>query len=290
MKEIRSQIAYKDIQVRDGFNARKQFKDIEELADSIKRNGLIHPLVVREGGPDKEGNRKFILIAGERRYRALGLLGYTQVEVKIRKVNEAEATDINIAENDERKDLEPLERAERYQFLMKEGKLTQAQLAKKVGRSEAYVSQTLALLRGVAPEVQKAVAEKKITPTIAREMTPLTPAQQREVLKEVEEKKAKTGKAPSLSELKDSIDDKKAKSTKPKRGKKAVTFDHEKIKAVKEAYEGKEFNLRPKQALLEKMGQLVSRLDNPQLSEEKKPALKAQIAAFEFCFGQRDNL
>lgn len=290
MKEIRSVISYKDIVVREGFNVRKKFKDIEELADSIKTNGLIHPMVVREGGPDKDGNRKFILVAGERRYRALGLLGYTQVEVKIRKINEAEASSINLAENDERDALEPMERAERYQRLMKEGKYTQAQLAKKVGKSEAYVSQTLALLRGVAPEVQKAVADKTITPTIARELTPLTVPQQREVIKEAEEKKTKTGKAASLSELKDSIDEKKAKSTKPKRGKKAIVFDHEKIKTVKEAYEGKEFNLRPKQALLEKMGQLVSRLDNTQLSEDKKPLIKAQLAAFEFCFSQRDSL
>lgn len=290
MKEIRSLIPYKDIVVADDFNVRKKMGDIQELADSIQKIGLIQPLVVREGGPDKDGNRKYTLVSGERRYRALALLGVTTVEVKIKKINQDEALDINLAENEERKDLEPLERAARYKFLMEHSKLTQAQLAKKIGKSEAFVSQTLTLLRNLDPSVQKAIENKEITPTIAREISTLSKAQQVEVLTEANEKKAKRGKAASLSELKDSIEEKKAKNGKSKKGgRPTVEYDHEKIKVAREAYKDLELTPRPKQALLEAMGALVARLDNPNLSDEKKPVVKAQIATLEFVLGQRER-
>lgn len=292
MRDIRAMVAYKDIVVRDGFNVRTTMKGIKELAESITINGLLQPLVVREGGPDKDGKRKFVLIAGERRYRALGLLGKAEVDVKITKMNAEAEHRANIAENDHRMDLEPLDRARRYKFILDNTKgMTQAKLAKDSGVSEAYVSQTLALLKSVAPEVQKAVADKTITPTIAREIATLTKDQQREVLKEVEDTKAKKGKAPTLSDLKDSIDEKKTKNGKPKRGKPAVVYDADKIKGAKAAYEGVSFDgPKPKQAFLEMLGLLVGRLDNPQLSEDKKPIVKGQVAVIEWALGQRDRL
>jgi len=282
-------IAYKDIRIGEDFNGRKVMKDIEELAESIQENGLIQPLVVREGGPDKssEGRRTYFLVAGERRYRALGLLKRTQVEVKLVKGNSQDAALLNIVENAQRLNLEPFEEAKQLVAVMERHKLTQAQLAKKIGKSEPYISQRIALLKNTAPEVKEAVENGVITPTHAREMVTLPKDQQREVLQDIVDKK-KNGKKVSVAEVKDEADKRKAALPK-RRGKKAPSYDQEKVKLAKEMFEGKELSYRPRMAILEQMGALCQQAERAQ-SDTSKQAIKYKIAALEWVTGGRETL
>jgi ParB family chromosome partitioning protein len=114
---------------------------LQELAGSIRENGLIQPLVVRETA---EGS--FELIAGERRFLAAQQAGLTRVPVVVRQASRREMLEVALIENLQREDLNPVEEAEAYQRLATEFGLTQEEIAKRVGKSRTAVTNALRLL------------------------------------------------------------------------------------------------------------------------------------------------
>lgn len=125
------------------YQPRRQFDDevLHELADSIEKNGIMQPIVVRaiEDG-------RYEIIAGERRFRAARLAALTEVPVIVRAVNDAQALELALIENIQRADLNPLEEAAGYQRLMQEFSYTQEKLAAVVGKSRSHVANLLRLL------------------------------------------------------------------------------------------------------------------------------------------------
>ena len=120
---------------------------LEELAASIKAQGVIQPIVVREHlGADGKGGRTFEIIAGERRWRASQRAGLRDVPVVVRAVDDRTVVAMALIENIQREDLNPLEEAQALQRLIDEFDLTHAAAAEAVGRSRAAVSNLLRLL------------------------------------------------------------------------------------------------------------------------------------------------
>jgi ParB family chromosome partitioning protein len=128
---------------RDPGQPRKTFDEgkLRELAESIRSQGLIQPILVRRTGAD------FRLIAGERRWRAAQLAGLHEIPAILRDVTEAEAFELALVENLQRTDLNPLEEAEGYRRLVDEFGLTQEQVGERVGKDRASVSNALRLLQ-----------------------------------------------------------------------------------------------------------------------------------------------
>ncbi len=143
--------------VANQFQPRRDFdeKALQELAESIKENGIIQPLVVRksEGG-------KLLLIAGERRLRASKLAGLKQVPVVVRKSTDKEALELAIVENVQREDLNCVDVALSYFQLMEDFKLTQEEVAQKVGKERSSVANHLRLLKLPEPIIADLRSEK----------------------------------------------------------------------------------------------------------------------------------
>jgi ParB family transcriptional regulator, chromosome partitioning protein len=116
---------------------------LKELADSIKEQGVVQPVVVR---PAAE-NGRYILVLGERRLRASKMAGKDTVPALVRRVSPQQAAEMTVLENVVREDLNPLEQAEAFRVLSKEFQLTQAQIAERVGVSRETVSNYMRLLR-----------------------------------------------------------------------------------------------------------------------------------------------
>jgi ParB family transcriptional regulator, chromosome partitioning protein len=141
---------------------------LEELAESIRANGVVQPIVVR---PAQEEGR-YILILGERRLHASRKAGKTTIPAMIRRVSEQQAAEMTIVENLQREDLSPLEQAEAFRVLSEEFKLTQAEIGQRVGLSRESVSNYMRLLR-LPREVMQLLAEKKIKFAEAKELLKL---------------------------------------------------------------------------------------------------------------------
>ncbi len=126
------------------YQPRRHFDDaaISELSDSIKKHGLMQPIVVREL---KTGS--YEIIAGERRFRAARAAGLSQVPVIIKTASDAQALELALIENIQRADLNPLEEAAGYQRLMDEFGYTQEKLAPVVGKSRSHIANLLRLLK-----------------------------------------------------------------------------------------------------------------------------------------------
>lgn len=136
------------------YQPRQDFDEaaLETLKDSVKRIGIIEPLLVR-----RLPEQGYELIAGERRLRAAKLAGIRMVPAMIREYNDAEISEIALIENIQREDLNALEEAKAYDRLMKEFGLTQDVMAKKIGRSRSHIANFLRLLK-LEPHVQDYVA------------------------------------------------------------------------------------------------------------------------------------
>ena len=135
---------------------------LEELAASIREHGILQPLIVR-----KAGDENFILIAGERRWRAAELAGLTFVPAIERDVTEQGHLELALIENVQRADLTPLEMAEAYKTLSEDFSLTHEQIAERVGKSRTSVTNTLRLLN-LPDQVRNALAEGLISEGHAR--------------------------------------------------------------------------------------------------------------------------
>lgn len=123
-------------------------KDLEELTESIKENGIIQPLIVAE-----MENGKFELVAGERRYRAAKKAGLEQVPVVVKRATDREKMIMSIIENVQRSDLNCVEEALAYYQLMNEYKLTQEEVAKKLGKERSTVANFLRILNLPRPVI-----------------------------------------------------------------------------------------------------------------------------------------
>lgn len=138
---------------------RKTFEEesLNELADSIREHGLVQPIVVR---PLEDGF--FQLIAGERRWRASQRAGLSRVPAVIREAGEHAALELALIENLQREDLNPMEEAQAYERLIADFGMTQEEVARRVGKNRATISNMLRLLK-LPPEVQQWLRENRLS-------------------------------------------------------------------------------------------------------------------------------
>ena len=164
-----------DAMVPGKFQPRRTMDDakLEELAASIKAQGVIQPIVVREQlGADGKGGRTYEIIAGERRWRASQRAGLSEVPVVLRVVDDRTVVAMALIENIQREDLNPLEEAQALQRLIDEFDLTHAAAAEAVGRSRAAVSNLLRLLE-LPAEIRVLVQTGALEMGHARALLPL---------------------------------------------------------------------------------------------------------------------
>ncbi|MDE6586227.1 MAG: ParB/RepB/Spo0J family partition protein [Clostridia bacterium] len=149
---------------------RKNFDEqaLKELADSIQQHGVIMPIVVND---NKDGT--YMIIAGERRYRATKLAGLSTIPVVIRNYTEKQIKEISLIENLQREDLNPIEAATAMKQLMTDYKLTQDELAERIGKSRPAVANTLRLLN-LCPEVIEFISDGKLSAGHARTLVTLS--------------------------------------------------------------------------------------------------------------------
>lgn len=155
------------------YQARREFPDLAELAEAIRQQGFTSRLRVRPH-PIKPG--MFQLVYGERRLRAAKLAGLAEVPCDIAEHTDDELVEIGLAENIQRRDLDPLEEARAFQTFIDERSYSIRRLAERIGKDKGYIEDRLALLR--APEdVQQLVAERPDTLRAAREIAKLPEAE-----------------------------------------------------------------------------------------------------------------
>jgi len=138
---------------------------MQELAESIKANGVVQPIVVRPA--QKEG--RYILILGERRLTASRMLGRETIPAIVRRVSEQQAAEMTIVENLQREDLSPLEQAEAFRVLSEEFMMTQGQIGERIGLSRESVANYMRLLR-LPEETMKLLADGSISFATAKEL------------------------------------------------------------------------------------------------------------------------
>lgn len=156
---------------------------LNELADSIKEQGLMQPIIVRS-----IGNERYEIIAGERRYRAAGIAGLTEVPVLIKEVDDKNALSLALIENIQREDLNAIEEAQGLQRLIREFDYTHETCAQAIGRSRSAVSNLLRLLN-LAQPVQTMLLAGDVEMGHARALLSLDSAQQVMLAQEIANKR-----------------------------------------------------------------------------------------------------
>ena len=141
------------------YQPRRAFDEagLDELADSVKAKGVLQPVLVR-----RLGDGGYELIAGERRWRAAKLAGLKKIPALVRPATDAEAMEMALIENLQRKDLNPIEAARAYQRLMKEFGLTQEAVSRQLGKDRSSIANTVRLL-SLQPEVQAWVEGEQLS-------------------------------------------------------------------------------------------------------------------------------
>jgi len=152
-----SQIRTNENQPRKSFDQDK----LNELADSIRQNGVLQPILVRKVGDQYE------IVAGERRYQAAVLAELKEIPVVIREISDKEVFQLALIENLQRADLNPIEEAQGYSKLIRDNGLTQEQLGKILSKSRSSIANTLRLL-DLPDEVQDMMAEGRLSAGHAR--------------------------------------------------------------------------------------------------------------------------
>lgn len=178
---------------------RKSFDDdsLKELANSIKADGVIQPIVVRKV------DDRYEIIAGERRFRASKLAGLEKVPVVVKNVTDRKARELALVENIQREDLNPIEEAISLKTLMEEYKLTQQELSDIIGKSRSYIANNLRLLN-LSNHIKEYLIRGELSPSQGRTLLSLETDEERNkyldklLVKEVNirdvEKKAKQSK------------------------------------------------------------------------------------------------
>ncbi len=167
--------------VRGRYQPRQDIREdsLQELAASIRAQGMVQPIVVRE-----TVEHDYEIIAGERRWRAAQLAGLAEVPALVRQVTDLAAMAISLIENIQREDLNPLEESHALKRLIDECQMTHQQAAEAVGRSRTAVTNLLRLLE-LSEEVQQLVRDRKLEMGHARALLPLPPALQREAAHQI---------------------------------------------------------------------------------------------------------
>lgn len=145
-------------QPREEFNP----KQLEELSDSIKENGILQPIII-----ENAENGDFYIIAGERRTRAAKMAGLQKVPVQLRKFDEVKKLEVALIENIQRADLNPIEEANAYYNLIQLSELSQDEVAKRVGKNRSTVANAIRLLR-LPEDIQHSLSNGQISAGHAR--------------------------------------------------------------------------------------------------------------------------
>lgn len=164
--------------VPNKYQPRREFTEekIKELAESIKQNGLLQSITVRD-----IGDGFYELIAGERRLRAIKYLQYPKTKAIVKELIDEQMATLALIENIQREELTPIEEAHAYQELLRINKLTQDELAKSLGKTQATVANKLRLLK-LSKKVIDAINTKKITERHGRAMVKLDSSAQEKLL------------------------------------------------------------------------------------------------------------
>ena len=166
------------------FQPRLRFDEvaINELSESIKKHGVIQPIVVRPIGD------KYEIIAGERRFKASQLAGKNTIPAIIADLDDKNSAEVALIENVQREDLTPIEEAVSYKKILDMGYLTQTELATKLGKEQSTIANKLRLLN-LHEEVQDALLDEEISERHARSLLKLDKERQRQMLKNIIEKR-----------------------------------------------------------------------------------------------------
>jgi len=173
-------VQIKDIQ-KNPYQPRKEFSEekIQELAQSIKENGLIQPIIVR-----KSPVLGYEILAGERRYRALIAAGLSEVPVIVKQLSDQDMMLHSIIENLQRENLNPIEEAKAYQSLIDKG-FTHTEIAEKMGKSRPYITNLVRLL-GLPKHILTEVESGRLSQAHARLLIQLSSDKQDKLLNRIQ--------------------------------------------------------------------------------------------------------
>ena len=159
---------------RNPYQPRQHFSEekLEELADSIKKNGVIQPIAVRQSKSDKN---KYEIVAGERRWLAAQRAGLHEIPVNILELSDVESLEVAIVENIQRDDLTPIEEARGYKRLSEEFKYDHENISKLMSKSRSHISNTLRLL-ALPADIIAMIEERTLTSGQARPLIGLVNA------------------------------------------------------------------------------------------------------------------
>jgi len=182
------------------FQPRKEFdpQALKELSDSIAKQGILQPIVVRECG-----HNEYEIIAGERRWRAAQMAELQQIPVIICNISDESALAFGLIENIQRQDLNPIEEAAALRRLIEEFKMTHEKVAESIGRSRAVVSNMLRLLN-LTPSVQELLTTKKLDVGHAKVLLVFPPEEQEELAQIIIDQKLTVRDAETLTQRKKS--------------------------------------------------------------------------------------
>ncbi len=157
---------------------RKEFEAsaMEELAQSVKRDGVLQPILVEEIGPNR-----YSIVAGERRYRASKMAGLKTIPVLVKDVTQMQRLEISLIENIQRESLNPIEEAQAYAYLIQEAGITQEELARRVGKNRSTISNSIRLLQ-LNGTMQEQLLTGKFTAGHARAILSVVNPADREIL------------------------------------------------------------------------------------------------------------
>jgi len=173
------EVKINDVEPNTG-QPRKVFdqEKLQALAESIKQHGVVQPIIVKQ-----EGSR-YVIIAGERRWRAAKLAGLKTIPVVVRDMSSKQAMEIALIENLQREDLNPIEEAEAYRKLMDEYNMTQEEVSRVVGKSRAAVANSVRLL-SLAKEIQDMLIDGRLTSGHARTLVSIEDEKKQKELAEL---------------------------------------------------------------------------------------------------------
>lgn len=175
-KQIAVELNVSDIQPGDNDRTVFNPEDLQSLADSIKQDGLLQPITVR---PLPQGSaKKYEIVAGERRFRSVQLLGWKTIPGFVRNLSDEQAASLMLAENVQRSDLDPLDEAFAYSKRMEQFGWSIAECADRSKKNPRHVEARLLLLQ-LLPEVQQMIRTKQIATVFGETMAPLDKNRQR---------------------------------------------------------------------------------------------------------------
>lgn len=169
------QIKINPLQPREDIDS----SSLDELVQSIKEKGIIQPIVVRQKGEEYE------LIVGERRLKAAKLLHFNEIPAIVREATDEESLELALIENIQRQNLNPIEQAKAYQYLINKFEITQEKLAQIVGKARVSITNILRLLR-LPQEIQEDIKRGRLSFAHARALLEVEePTAQKEITREI---------------------------------------------------------------------------------------------------------